>query len=779
MNNIEGIIICPIQYKNNMIKESIEQKCIFDRTFFTIEEFMKNIFYTPSKEDIYLVSKEFNISYVVSALYLKYIYTLEFKKLSNSKTDCLEKIKKYLIEKKMYIDNKFFIDILSQKAVHILGYYKTKEVDLVIDYLSAHGIFKIDFQVKSKVEHKKVEMLEFHSIKEEIEYNLIEISKLIDSGVSPNNIKICNASSEYTFYINTLKTMLTLPLNITSNKNIYATQTTKKFLEFIDENMSLDEAFIALEKEKYVNSYVISKIKDILNDLAYYKYDTLSLKEALIYNLKNTSFEKTSYENEIEVLNFTSAVIKDDTYYFILGFNNQNAYKIASCEDFYSNEELDKLGLSNSFLKTANNKQNTIDNIYLAKNLSITYASQSPFQKYTKTSLVEELGINVIKKLPDYKYNKDIYNLKLGELLDNYYNFNEESDTLKALYSLDYQYKTFDNTYKGIDKNLNSFIKPLKLSYTHLNEYYMCPFMYYLINVLRIDEFKSSIQTTIGNYVHEIMENSYKEDFSLDNFKPEDYGESSKEIFYLKKSLDYVKLLIEKNKSFETLTNFRQAETERQIDIDYENEGFSFTGKVDKILYTDDNFLMIVDYKTGSAKVSLDNLENGLNMQLPIYYYMIKKCGDYKDSQIVGFYLQYINLSVVDYSCDEDVENSIKDSYKLYGYTTNDSITLSSLSKISFSDFFAKLKLKKDGDFTASSKVIVPSSLDNMFRVVDRKIKEAAKNILNAKFEIAPKVIDGVNYGCRYCHFSDVCFKTPKDFCHIKKQKFDLGGSTK
>ncbi|MBO7677695.1 MAG: PD-(D/E)XK nuclease family protein, partial [Erysipelotrichaceae bacterium] len=53
------------------------------------------------------------------------------------------------------------------------------------------------------------------------------------------------------------------------------------------------------------------------------------------------------------------------------------------------------------------------------------------------------------------------------------------------------------------------------------------------------------------------------------------------------------------------------------------NGNRTFTGKIDKLIYDDKN-MAIIDYKTGSSDISLDDIEYGLSMQLPIYVYLSK-----------------------------------------------------------------------------------------------------------------------------------------------------------
>ena len=51
----------------------------------------------------------------------------------------------------------------------------------------------------------------------------------------------------------------------------------------------------------------------------------------------------------------------------------------------------------------------------------------------------------------------------------------------------------------------------------------------------------------------------------------------------------------------------------------------------------------IIDYKTGNANIDLKYIDYSLNMQLPIYIYLINN-SKLKNIRLVGFYLQKIHL---------------------------------------------------------------------------------------------------------------------------------------
>ena len=70
------------------------------------------------------------------------------------------------------------------------------------------------------------------------------------------------------------------------------------------------------------------------------------------------------------------------------------------------------------------------------------------------------------------------------------------------------------------------------------------------------------------------------------------------------------------------------------------------------------------------------------------------------------------------------------------------------------------------------------AQIDTIRNLAEEKIIESAKRITSADFTISPKVKGKVNYGCGYCKYRDICFRTPDDVEELPKRtlKDVLGG---
>ena len=144
---------------------------------------------------------------------------------------------------------------------------------------------------------------------------------------------------------------------------------------------------------------------------------------------------------------------------------------------------------------------------------------------------------------------------------------------------------------------------------------------------------------------------------------------------------------------------------------------------------------------------------------------------EFKDTKVGGFYLQKI-LS--------NTSNKDKrvDSLKLQGYSNSDINILEKVdNSYENSKIIKSMKVTSNG-FSSYTKVLSNEEMDILLDFVDDKIRNAAKNIMDAKFDINPKEIGGKMEGCKYCKFTSICHRTNKDIVKLKSAKKEdiLGG---
>ena len=153
--------------------------------------------------------------------------------------------------------------------------------------------------------------------------------------------------------------------------------------------------------------------------------------------------------------------------------------------------------------------------------------------------------------------------------------------------------------------------------------------------------------------------------------------------------------------------------------------------------YNDKEVIAVVDYKTGDKNIKLDTLNYGLNIQLPIYLYLLKKTDEFKDSIIAGFYIERVLNNVFNIDKNKSLEDLKKENLRLQGYTNSNETVISLLDQNYLDSKMVKgLKFKKDGSFYASSKVLSNEDMEKLIITVDEIINDAIRKIIEGEFFI-------------------------------------------
>ena len=196
-----------------------------------------------------------------------------------------------------------------------------------------------------------------------------------------------------------------------------------------------------------------------------------------------------------------------------------------------------------------------------------------------------------------------------------------------------------------------------------------------------------------------------------------------------------------------------------------------FKGFIDKMLFYKDNgneYIAIIDYKTNDTDIKLDLLKYGLNIQLPIYLYLVSK--NYKDACIVGFYVQRVLPSINKYDYKKSLVDRKKDEMKLLGYSNYDASVISILDYgYKDSNVVKGLRVNNDGSYSSYAKVLTKDGMDKINNEVDKVIDSTIDNISNCHFTINPKNYNNTNISCAYCKYRDLCFVREDDVVYIEE----------
>ena len=756
----EDLIITTSHIKKTLLKEISKTKKILDVKIITLEEFKNKYFGTYNEKALYFLMKEYNLKYDIAKEYLKNIF---FN---------IPLIKPYyekLKQKKLLIENKQFKKNI--KHITLIGIEN-------IDPYILKEIKKYDHNIiKEKTNNYKPKVLEFETQTEELVYVATSILKDLKT-MDINNICVVNIDSEYENELNRIFKLFKIPVSRKQENKIYSTKTAKIFLDNLIKTKDVKKSL-----ENLPQNDIYNQIISVLNKYIFINEIDQTFIDIIKAELKHTNKKTDTIVDAVKIINIDQITNPNKKYYMI-GFNQGLIPHIYQDNDLLSDKIKKELGIITSEEKNKQEKIKITNKIKTLPNLVITYKLKDTFNTYYPSPIIKYLNLEVIKqKNNNLIYSNDYNKLLLASLLDNYINYNEKDEDLNILYANypSFEYSTYDNQYQNIDKNeLANYLKNhLTLSYSSMNNYYLCPFRFYIQNILKLDPFTETFPTLIGNLFHYCLSHMYEENFDLEKYYSQFLNDKTlnpKEKFFLKKLYNQLKEDIEIIKWQDKHTEFNKKSTEKTIFINKKkNLSVKFMGIVDKIntMQKDgQTYSVIIDYKTGNIQTNLDNLNYGLNMQLPTYVYLIKK-GLNDKCKIAGFYLQKIlhNQKLED-------NNNINENLKLNGYTINNQTIIEDIDDTyQNSEIIKGMKQTKNG-FYAYTKLINENEIDKLINIVDKKIDDVIEKIENAEFNVNPKRIENKLISCEYCKFKDLCFKKEENITNLPTEKFQdiIGG---
>lgn len=754
-------------YAKNTLLKKINK--LLNIKIITLSELKKNYIYDYDYKSVLYVSNKYNCIPSIARKYIENTYYIN-NEYKSRKIELLTKIKNDLEENNLLIKNNLYRKFLNNKDIVLynLKYVDKYYLNIIEELSSTNNIITYNEEKETSV--KKI--YRCNNSEEEISFVCSKICELIKSGIDINNIKLTNVKSDYTYIIRKTFKLFNIPINIKSDESIKSTMIVKKFKELYNENISevMDKI-----SELITNNYEKDIYKSILNVVNKYSDSNyMDVKEILFDDIDNIKIKRDELKNAVNIIDFKSDLISDNDYVFLINFNEGIIPINHKDEDYLNDIEKNNLGIDTSFTLNEKETNEVIETIKTTNNLILTYSEYNQNNKIYVSSayssdILEEEKVNL-----NFNNSNNYNKLRLlSEKDDNnkYGTLSSDLLTLSTHYK-DEPYLTYNNKYKKISNNkLKNYLnKGLTLSYSSMNTFYQCSFRYYLDNILRVNKYEERFDAVLGSIFHEILSECFINDdydviLNYEKLISEStYPFNKSEKFFLENLKNELLLIIDTIKEQLKYTLLKQSMYEKEIKIDISSDvKVTFKGFVDKILYDEFNgekIVVIIDYKTGNPLLNINNSIYGLDMQLPVYIYLIKN--EIKNVRIGGFYLQKILSNV------SNIQKR-KESLKLQGYSNEDIDILEKVdSSYENSCVIKSLRTTQNG-FYSYSKIINDEQIDTLYNIVESKVKEARDKILNTEFDINPKEMDDKNIGCKFCKYKDICYMTSSDIVKLKK----------
>ncbi len=776
------IIVTTSYHKKQILQKAFENKEFFDSKFISLKELKERLFFKYDKRAIYYLMKKYNLIVDNALMYLNNLYYIS--EIENSNIKFLKEI---------------YNDLLANKLIVIDELYKEYSIDK--NYIFYNMIDNLEINlVKNKLENYEVVndmtainndfiVNRFDFISDEINYLLNKICTLIDNGISLNNIKIVGSNSDYDLALNKLCGLFNLPFSL-KKSNILSTKIGKYFInnlnilplgEIID---NMRNSFKASNDE-----VIINKIVNILNEYSWVDEIDSEIRSLIEYDLIKATINTDNKTNTINCVSLEE--VNSSDYVFIIGMNEGNIPAVKKDTNYLNDTVKSQLNLLTVKEENKNNIEFIKEKLKTLPNLYISFVKFNSSGEVYPSSIINDMQMKVISDKLDYSYSKNYDRLLLGSALDNYRKYSSVNEDLKNLFN-NYQnlnYLTYDNKFNGIDNKilLNNLKnrKNLVLSYSNLDTMMKCSFRYYLDNILYLNKFERNFSAIIGSYYHYILEKRNENDFEFERFTSNffnDYELSLLEKTLLEPLKEELKLVLEITDYFEDLSMYKNIEKEEKIEFIIKDKiDITIKGFIDKVMTyneNDNNYIALIDYKTGAFNLNLNDLYNGFGLQLPMYAYLSKNSVKYSKYKVSGLYVAPMLVGREIIKDNTDYKSIVKDKMRYIGYSNQNESILSKFDPTYSNSLMIKgMKLTSKG-FSAFSKTLTSNDINNMTDYVDKLIKSSIKKILNGDFDINPKIKDNKNVSCSYCKYKDICNKKYEDSIYLENKKYEefLGG---
>lgn len=777
----EGATICITNSKGKQkLLKSLD--AFYQIEFLTKQELQKKLLYEYHKEALYQFCQEYDLIPENGKIFLDSMYAITKKEQDS----VLFGQKEWLKKQNLLITHPYFLEQLKKKQVLIYGYeeYEMKFLSSILKQYTT--VQYIEDEAKKYIPT----ITEYETLEEEVVGVAEQISMLLKKGVSINRIYLGNVTNDYHSIIERIFHTFKIPIEASHQHVLYEYPVIQTLLKKIswEEPLTLFEPLLQELKQEYpkTDSVIFETLISIINKY-YQKNRTFKeIKEIFIYELKQAVVKQKPCSNLIKQITVKDHTLEKEDYLFIIGASLGELSTIYEDQDYFSDIKKEQLGLPTSLEMTLGEENKIKRKITSIPHIFISYKKKSPFKEYLRSPLLEEWSQEI--KKGEYQYTNQAYNeYLLNASIDPYLQFNQKSEHLKRYGIEKVYYHTYHNQFTKIDPELFQKYFPFcVLSYTGMQKFFECPFHYYIESILKIKPpIKQTPGLMIGNVFHFILEQYFKGTENLEKLIEEQLNTMeitpiSKKQFYLKKYKVEIKRLIEIMEEQLKRSSMKPTYLEEHIEwIEKKKITFRLFGKIDKIMTVEDEdhcYIIVIDYKTGQASSDLSKVVYGLDMQLLLYLYLIQCDPKFSKYQLGGAYLEHIVGNVLNYTNGKTYEDLLWDQSRLDGISIQRREFIKRLDHFYQGKSYVKgVRVKSDGEFYASNKVLEPATLDQLLEIVRRKIDQIEEKIEKAEFFVAPKkfsseIGDKVS-SCEHCPYRDICYLKPNDVIRLKEYK--------
>ena len=757
------LIIAPFSLQKSLLKTYRKEDNFSQIKIVSKEELLNDKYGHYSKKAIsYLMLKK-GCNYESARTLLKYARFIS-KDSEITKVHELYLLKNELINEGLLILNPYYSNLFIDKEIEVYGYSKYDQ-----ELLNCLEGNRAEFHINApKISGGAI--YKYDCLDNEILGMLNDIAKLIDEGVSPNDIYVLNNDELAIYYMKKHCNSFGFSINLIDGTNVFTLGLSSLFIKKYKENKDIKaclewaentidpykESFISLVKENFIEEFSFDQQLDYLVNV---------FKKHVIVPVK---FDNT--------VNLISEPIERENVHIFVPMFAQGSYPVVYKDNEYLNDSLLKeQNLNTSMNKGMMNEETMLSFFYSNNTFYFSFSNHSFKDNYYLSPWASKLNLKeMIASLPNDIYSKDMGLFLFGKSMDlhTFYRKNSPERTGLFPYFDEKVYRSYNANFSGAAAVTPSMY--LKHSYSSLKTYCECPFKYYLSKFLELDPFEGNFASNKGSLAHSVLAECFNKDFDFENSfetHKKEYNWTPKEEMFLVRFKEQVRLA-----TCATLLHYNEFMVKEKVLTEKPflmkiNPTTDFVGFIDKVIVLDDSHLIVVDYKSGSENFDPTYLQEGYSMQLPTYSMLLHNSEEFKDYEVSGLYINSITDSSLKNKVAED--EFIHGYLKLNGITVDDKETIQKIDTTFVdgkSKFIAGIATTKDGGFRKSNKIQNIETLKGYESIVTGLYNEKCFDIRSNKFEISPAYISDNDNACRFCPYKDVCHRKPSQYRKLNKE---------
>lgn len=183
-------------------------------------------------------------------------------------------------------------------------------------------------------------------------------------------------------------------------------------------------------------------------------------------------------------------------------------------------------------------------------------------------------------------------------------------------------------------------------------------------------------------------------------------------------------------------------------------------GQIDRIDRSESGrYLLIYDYKTGSAAINLLEVCYGLRLQLLTYMLVVQNAMHAEGAVPVGMLYCFLKdtwLSVDAKLTPEQAEQKLQKALEMPGWVLADPEVIRAIDATLS---FLPVSFNKDGSLAKKARPYVKSAeeFQTLLDYVGVLLEDTGRRILQGEMQVSPYRIKDENTACRFCPYQDLC----------------------